>query len=365
MKKVLKILLVIVLIPIVLMASYIGYMQVGYYRIEDNKDLSEKIQSNNENVMTIGKEYTIVTSNIGFGAYDHDFEFFMDKGVMLDGTEVTGTMSRASSKEASIKNSTGSAEVVAEYQPDFVLMQEVDTNSTRSYYVDQRDVVNSVLKGYANVHDLNMHTSYLILPLSEPHGYCEAGLLSMSKFKIESAHHRSLPLGGGFINKFKELDRCITLMHIPVEGGKTLSLLNLHLSAYDKGGVVRQKQVQFLFDLITSEREKGNYVIAGGDFNHILSKDYPVLPSKQKRPPWVFDFPGENLPEGFSIIHSDNVDKFATCRASEMPYTKGVNYVVTVDGFIVSDDIEAASSIIDSDYMYSDHNPVKMDFVLK
>ncbi len=365
MKKALKILLVIILIPVIFIFSYLAYMQVGYYRIEDNKDLMSELKNNSENVINAGTEYTIVTSNIGFGAYDHDFAFFMDRGILLDDTEVQGTMSRARSEEIAKNNAKGSAEVLVELNPDIVLMQEVDINSTRSYYIDQRNIVNGVLKNYANVHDLNMHTSYLLLPISEPHGYCEAGLLSMSKFKINSAVHRSLPLAGGFINKFKELDRCLTVMTIPVDNGKQLTLINLHLSAYDKGGVVRQKQLNFLFDVLKEEKKKGNYVIAGGDFNHILSKDYPVIPSKQKRPPWVFDFPEESLPEGFRLIHSDNVDKVGTCRGSAMPYERGFNFQAVIDGFIVSDNIDATSSIMDSDYMYSDHNPVKMDFILK
>nr|MCR5741178.1 hypothetical protein [Gammaproteobacteria bacterium] len=56
----------------------------------------------------------------------------------------------------------------------------------------------------------------------------------------------------------------------------------------------------------------------------------------------------------------------STCRAAEMPYTKGVNYEVVIDGFIVSDNISVDLIYnIDGGYLYSDHNPVYMEFSFK
>ena len=49
-----------------------------------------------------------------------------------------------------------------------------------------------------------------------------------------------------------------------------------------------------------------------------------------------------------------------------MPYEEGVTYTVTLDGFIVSDNIEmTAYENVDTGYLYSDHDPVWMRFVLK
>ena len=45
-------------------------------------------------------------------------------------------------------------------------------------------------------------------------------------------------------------------------------------------------------------------------------------------------------------------------------YEKGVNYTVTVDGFIISDNVQAASLVVDNDFAWSDHQPVRMTFVL-
>ncbi len=36
-----------------------------------------------------------------------------------------------------------------------------------------------------------------------------------------------------------------------------------------------------------------------------------------------------------------------------------------VDGFLVSDNVSAAAENLDEEFLYSDHNPVVMEFVLK
>ena len=49
-----------------------------------------------------------------------------------------------------------------------------------------------------------------------------------------------------------------------------------------------------------------------------------------------------------------------------MPYEKGVSYSAVIDGFIVSDNVEVTYvENIDLEFLYSDHNPVIIDFILK
>ena len=48
-----------------------------------------------------------------------------------------------------------------------------------------------------------------------------------------------------------------------------------------------------------------------------------------------------------------------------MPYTAGVNYTVVVDGFLVSSNVQVNMvENINTDFAYSDHNPVLMSFSL-
>ena len=86
-----KIPLVILLLIIVVAGGYVAYVFLSYDRIEDNKDLEVKGDAGEKAVTD--KEYTIVSYNIGFGAYTADFTFFMDGG----------KESRARSKDSVVK----------------------------------------------------------------------------------------------------------------------------------------------------------------------------------------------------------------------------------------------------------------------
>jgi exonuclease III len=117
--------------------------------------------------------------------------------------------------------------------------------------------------------------------------------------------------------------------------------------------------------LMTDEYAKGHYVIIGGDFNHAFGGSNAMFMNEMKQPEWVQPFDNDMLPEHYSVVYADNLSEVATCRDTSIPYTKGVNYEVVVDGFIVSDNIDATSKNIDADYAGSDHNPVELTFTLK
>jgi endonuclease/exonuclease/phosphatase family metal-dependent hydrolase len=49
-----------------------------------------------------------------------------------------------------------------------------------------------------------------------------------------------------------------------------------------------------------------------------------------------------------------------------MPYVEGKTFVIVIDGFFVSPDVEVVSvKNHDTGFMYSDHNPVTIEFRLK
>ena len=363
MKKMFRGLSVVVLSLILLVVGYVVYMQSNYYRIEDN--LSLKVDNNREEMLQVGKDYSAVTYNIGFGAYDQNYSFFMDEGKMKDGTEVKGTSSRAISEENAKKNTYGCVETVKSLDSDFVLLQEVDVKATRSYGINQRQVFETKLSNYASIFALNFHAPYMIYPFTEPHGSVQSGLLTLSRYKVNSATRISYPVDSSFLSKFFDLDRCFTITRLPVSNGKELVIINNHMSAYDEGGTMRAEQLKLLNQTMEKEYKKGNYVIVGGDFNHVLNIDDDIFESEQEVPKWVFRLTDKDLVEGMSIVNATNNREVATCRSCDIPYEKGVNYTSVLDGFIVSDNIIASAENIDNNFMYSDHNPVKLTFKLK
>lgn len=343
--------------------GYVAYMQVNYYRIEDHAELD--IENNGEKKLEIGETYTAVTYNIGFGAYGQDYSFFMDTGEMQDGTKTAGKYGKAISKESAETNTAGALDELRKLDADFLLLQEVDVDSDRSYHIDQAEWIKEELSDYSSVFANNFHTAYLFCPFSDPHGAVQAGLLNLGRYKAAEAERRSYPVDNSFITKFTDLDRCFSVIRYPVEGGKELVLINSHMSAYDEGGLIRAEQLKLLNSVMEQEYKAGNYVIVGGDFNHAFGEKVAEgFPSEQKFPSWVSVLTQEELAEGIQMMCAENELEVPTCRGADIPYEKGVNYTTVVDGFLVSDNIHAAAENIDTDFKYSDHNPVKLTFEL-
>ena len=61
----------------------------------------------------------------------------------------------------------------------------------------------------------------------------------------------------------------------------------------------------------------------------------------------------------------DENDPVPSCRNADGPYHDG-QYVLTVDGFLVTPNVAVDSAaVLDTDFSYSDHNPVQMTFTLQ
>ena len=370
MKKAIKItlisLLFIILACLLFVGCYFGYLEVSYYRIGDKE---MEINNNQTNLLELDKEYSVVTYNIGFGAYDRDFSFFMDEGIMLDGTKTKGKYGKGVSKENTLKNTNGAIDILSKIDADFMMLEEVDVKASRSYDVNQKQMILDKFSSYSYTFANNFHSPFLPYPITDMHGYVEAGLLTLSRFKMDYSYRYSLPITDNMISKLFDLDRCINLVQYPIKDSeKKLTMITVHLSAYDEGGVYRAKQLELLFNLIESEYIAGNYVIVGGDFNHDLPGNSEKLFSgKQQTPEWLQIFPKE-LPTNFSV-QCDELKP--TCRCSDLKYNgnEDVLFQAIVDGFIVSDNIvvssvETITMLNDEDvnYLYSDHNAVVLKF---
>ena len=356
MKKLLKIVLGILLALVLVVGAYVAYVFIAYYRLEDNMPL-EVEQSDFVNGMpAAGETYRVVSYNIGFGAYSDDYSFFMDGG----------TESRARSVLDVHENIGGAMAVAEELVPDFLLVQEVDVDGTRSHHVDEKAYIESLLPQYGyRVFAQNYDSPYLFWPLLEPHGANQAGQLTLSQYTVSSALRRSLPIEEGFM-KLVDLDRCYSVSRIPVDGGGELVLYNLHLSAYTSDGTIAEEQLKMLFADMLAEYEAGNWTVAGGDFNKdLLGNSDEIFGVSGPEYTWAQAIPEELIPEGMSIVAPfDGADPVASCRNADRPYGPD-NYQVTVDGFIVSGNVSVLESkVVDTGFRWSDHNPVYPDFQL-
>ncbi len=354
-----KILLGALLLLAAVLVGYIVYVFAAYYRVEDSQVLPvETVDGGQAADLASGETYRIASYNIGFGAYSNDYSFFMDGG----------KESRARSPEAVHENITGAMETVKAIAPQLLLLQEVDVDGTRSYHINELGLTDAALAGqFINrTFAQNYDSPYLFWPLNEPHGANRAGQATYSAFPIASALRRQLPIEDGFM-KLVDCDRCYSVQRIPLREGRELVLYNLHLSAYTSDGTIAEEQMKMLFADMLSEYKLGNYAIAGGDFNKdLLGRSDQIFGVSGPAYTWAQPIPASLVPEGLSIVAPFDEEKpVASCRNADRVYGPD-NYRVTVDGFVVSANVEVRSAKVwETGFRWSDHNPVYMDFVLR
>lgn len=164
------------------------------------------------------------------------------------------------------------------------------------------------------------------------------------------------------------MDRCYSISRVPVDNGKELVIFELHMSAYGNSDEIREGQINMLVSDMEKEYKAGNYVLCGGDFNHDLKASED---DSENRESWAYPFPRKKLPSNFSFCIDQLSDEkkdnlWNSARNADMEYKPGVTYTVTLDGFIISDNIECVKyDNINTGYTYSDHDPVYVKFKLK
>ncbi len=353
-KKALKIIAIVLAVLILLVVGYAAYLLISSHRI-GNTAITPEGEANG--ALEIGTTYTVVSYNIGFGAYESDFGFFMDGG----------DRAWAWSKERLDANLKKIANFLVEQNADLYLIQEVDIDSTRSYHFDERTYLTSALAGKSYTFAQNYDSPFLCYPVTQPFGVARSGLMTFSSVPIASSERVELPIEEG-LTKFLDLDRCYSKNRIPLKNGAELVLYNMHLSAYTSDGTIATGQLKILLDDMQAEYEKGNYCIAGGDFNKDLLGDSSAYFGKSEiEYTWAQSIPEDTF-DGFDVSLVAPIDEahpVASCRNADGPYYEG-QYTLTIDGFLVSANVQAVKAdVIDTGFAYSDHNPVSLQFVLK
>lgn len=355
MKKALKTVLCVVFALVLAAIGYVAYVLIDYHRI--GNEVIDCDGGKTEKVK-VGTNYDAVSWNIGFGAYENDYGFFMDGG----------TESWAWSKERLTANLEKICSLLKEQDAQFISVQELDTNATRTYHVDERSMLEEQLdrRKYDGLYVLNYDSPFLMYPLTQPHGKSVSGIATFSQFGITSAERVELPVEKS-VMRLVDLDRCYSKSYIPTENGKYLVYYNTHLSAYTSDGTMATEQLQMLLQDMQSEYEAGNYAICGGDFNKDILGDSSVYFGKcEQKYTWAQPLP-EGVFDGLNlalVVPLDKEHPVPTCRNADGPYHEG-QFVLTIDGFVVSDNVEVtASNVIDTGFAYSDHNPIHMSFQL-
>ncbi len=355
LKKIFSLLL-LAISPVVLAFLFILFLTIVEYRPKPVEDVPF---TSGKNLVLTGEEYSILSWNIGYAGLGKDEDFFMDGGKKV----------RPESKAIVENYLSGILNTMRENPSEIVFVQEIDVNSKRSYKINQYDFLMSELKKNG-AFAYNFKCAYVPFPVPAI-GHVESGLAVLSNFKTTGAQRISLPVPFKWPVRIANLKRAVLAVRIPVYNdgnatGKELVLADFHLEAFDHGEG-KAAQTAFLKNFLASEYQKGNYVIAGGDFNQ-------RFPGSDAFPPvWSSGWlPGRLEPsildDGWSFVYDDSKP---TCRSNAAPYNTEAaqnhqwQYHV-IDGFLISPNVRKISvCTIDEDFQNSDHNPVFFKFILE
>jgi len=332
-------------------ALFLGFIWLTGLRPAAQEELA--VTQNRTAQMETDQAYSCLTFNIGYAGLDAAQDFFMDGG----------TMSRSSSRLQTETNLAAIGDFVAGAEADFVLLQEVDVRASRSYKLNQLAYLHKKMPGYAGTFAYNYQVAWVPVPWQNPMGSVKAGLFTLSRYRVDGADRFQYPGSEPWLRQLFELDRCLLATRIPVSNGRDLVLVNTHLSAFDVGGQLRRQQLGFLAEFISAEYSQGNYVLVGGDWNHVLPGTDPAkFPATEDWPDFLQTLPSELLPADFQWAADGEVPSL---RTNGKPYREGENFRVVIDGFLASPNIRILSvQGHELNFAHSDHNPVSLSFAL-
>lgn len=348
---------------LIVLLSFVGII-LGYFTIVEYrpKDVEELLISNNvETMVELDQDISILTFNIGYAGLGKDEDF------VLDG----GKKSRPDSKDVVEFYLEGIKNLLITHQSDIYLLQEVDLNSRRSYYINEyKTIKESLGNDYNSTFAYNYKAKFVPFPVSFTNylGKVESGILTFTKYQIKSSHRYQLPGAFAWPVRTVNLKRAMMVNVLPIKNStKELVVVNLHLSAYDGDGSLRAQEMKMLKDFLIEQTSLGNYVIVGGDFNQTFPDAKNIY--RIKKPEYYVPYQIEDdfLPSGYTFAIDISKPVKPTCRLLNEPYNKtspNTQYYI-IDGFIVSNNIVINKvETIDHDFQYSDHNPVSISIKL-
>ena len=353
MNKIFKTILWIIMLVILAFAGFLIYITLVDYSPDKVESLTPT--GINQDLSSIQVDtLDLITWNIGYAGLGAEMDFFYD-----DGEKVRPTRKMSKKYLDGIKEFISATDSI-----DFWLLQEVDFKSKRSHYFDEVKEIIELKPESDYVFAKNYDVPFVPVPIYEPLGYVKGGMLTFSEFRITEAIRYAYPLIASWPDKLFLLDRCFILTRFPLAAGNDLVILNTHNSAYVYDSALRIKELNIIKEKMNEEYAKGNYVIAGGDWN--------------ANPPGFIPTNNYNGHKFFPSAVTMNDNTFSedwiwaydasapTNRQNYKSFIKGENGTTLLDYFILSPNVELLQAkTIDLNFENSDHNPMFIKISLK
>ncbi len=340
--KILKILGIIIFSIAVLFVALILYATITDYRPNEK---TQVYTSSSPGTLSDSVELNLLIWNIGYSGLDKSMDFFYDGGKQV---------------RTSRRNTVNNLKAVTDFLSsndtvNFIMLQEVDQRSKRSYRINEMDTIIKSLPGYNACFGMNYDVFFVPLPFTSPMGKVQSGILTLGKTTPASAVRYSFPGNYAWPKSLFMLDRCFLVNRYPLTDGKELVLINTHNSAYDDGSL-RKKQMEYLKSFLITEYTKGNYIIVGGDWNQspagfrpaYTNHPFDTVNVTYVRPDfmaptwhWLYD---KTQPSNRRVI---------------TPWDSVKTETTVIDFYLLSPNVEPlAVHTVDLGFAHSDHQPV-------
>ena len=342
--KAFKFILKGIILLIILFGLFLLFATVTNYKPEISESVFE---SSLPDTIPVETNIDFMIWNIGYCGLSADMDFFYDGGVQVR-TSKANVFSNIENNLRLVQNNDSL---------DFILLQEVDEYSKRSYYTNQIDSLDNRLVNHKSFFAKNYDVKFVPIPPKNPLGRVKSGINSYSLYTPSSATRFSFPGSFDWPVSIFNLDRCFLVMRFPTANGKEFLVINTHNSAYDDGSLKKQ-EMDYLKTFLLNEYAKGNYIIVGGDWNQNPPElDQKIFGKKATAKRFVLNpIPIDYLPSEWNWIFNSEI---SSNRYLNMPYNKDESTKVTIDFYLASPNIEKVDvKVIDLDFKHSDHQPV-------
>ncbi len=342
------------LVALVIVLYLVFIILVGVFTDYHPAEVTElEVSGKQENTEILDSTLTFLTWNIGYAGLGAEMDFFYDGGKM-----VRPTRNQIEKYTVGILDYLELTDSI-----DFILLQEVDRESSRTKFQDELSMALGILTGHSSSFGYNYKVQFVPVPLTNPLGKVEMGQATFSEYFPISSQRYSYYSAYAWPKRLFMLDRCFLVSRFHLPNGKELVVINTHNSAYDSGGKLRDIEMPLIRNFMLNEFEKGNYVVAGGDWNQ-NPPDYQPETIETVYPAVRREALEKTLfPEDWKISYEPQKP---TNRGVENPLTPGKTEVTIIDYFILSPNIELENVKVDfQNFQYSDHEPVLMNATLK
>lgn len=342
-----KALLAVIVLAVIALIILIADLSVNEFRppVREKAD----IVGTESDTAPTRNEFSLLSWNIGYCGLGKEMDFFYEGGHMVM-PEI----------EDFQRYLNGVLNQLYQYEGvDFILLQEVDLKARRSYFINQQNLVSKFFRDFPFAFAKNYVAGYIPFPVFTPMGKVESGIMTLSRMKPAEAWRIAAPAGYSWPKRLFFPHRCFLLTRHHLPGNRDLVVVNLHNSAFSDAGAIRESELWHLKDLLISEYVKGNYVVAGGDWNQNPPGFRPDSIRGDAGMAYFQEVQADFMPRGWKWAY----DKTSpTNREVISPYIKGKTRTTTIDFFLVSPNIQVNSvRTVPAGFEFSDHQPVILD----